>query len=686
MDEIISMRRWLLWTEARRNDETTKQPIAPWITGNYYTPINAHDPNNWTTYDIANQYLKEHGNENIGLAIDLGDGIVGIDLDKCIDENGRFTKEAEDIVSMTDSYVEISPSGKGLHILGFGAIPKALIHRKGNFNLEIYSDGRFFTFTGRAMKGRTELRNMQDLLDELYAEYDSAVVDIERIKKGVKKGERDDAGIKLATWYRRKGLSDSETLEKMIEWNAKNDPPLPINEVFGKVSSAFRRPEPYGWRYTIQPEVESEDKTKAEKIANQIMQKYRFKTATDTKTIYAYHDGIYRDDGEVIIEQEVENSGEKVTNHLVNEVIGHIQRLTYIDRDEFNKTNALPVANGIIDLDDDFTLHEFDPEKIFTYKLDIEYDPYADCPKIKKFINDVAQKEDIDTIQEFLGYCLYPGLPAHKSLWLYGTGANGKTQFTELIQMLVGEGNTADVELDQLDGGHRFEVARLYGKMVNIVSEPMSHKELRTPLFKKLTGGDSVEGELKNKQNKIRFKNFAKFVIDGNKFPKVDDDTYAFWRRILAIKFINKFEGENNIKNIARQLWSDARERSGFLNWCLDGLRRLKNNNWEFSESKSMEETKLEFQKQSDPVMAFITDMCEIKEGAEISKEELYNKFKDYCDENGLFIVEQRLFTRHLQETPRVRMKKKSTAGGKWFWIGIGLKDEENKNEPKGWF
>lgn len=66
-------------------------------------------------------------------------------LDYAIDENGKLTKEAEDIVEALDSYTEISPSGKGLHIFCKGTLPPGRL-RKGN--IEMYSSDRFFTVTG----------------------------------------------------------------------------------------------------------------------------------------------------------------------------------------------------------------------------------------------------------------------------------------------------------------------------------------------------------------------------------------------------------------------------------------------------------------------------------------------------------------------------------------------------------
>lgn len=681
-EELSTRKIWLLWAELKRGDDSTKIPIAPWITGTYHTPINAHDQNNWTTYEEAEQYQRDANVQSVGLAFEICDGIVGIDLDDCIDADGKISDFASDLVKKTDTYVEISPSGTGLHILGLGRKRKALIHTGTSQKIEIYSENRFFTFTGKGFKeGRTELTNIDDLLDELYSQYEKGEVDIDQLLQGVKEGERNDAGIKIATWYRRKGLDKKDALNKLMDWNAKNDPPLNLQEIGHIVDSAYRRDEPYGWRYTPPPDGGKKSK-RAGELAVHLLNKHKFITADDTETVYRYDDGIYRDDGESIIKTEVEELvGDETTNYLVNEVIGHIKRVNRVKREEFNKWNALPVKNGVIDLEDGFKYRKFDPEEIYTYRLDIEYDPEADCPKIKEFINQVVDGEDRLTIQEYIGYCLYPKMPSQVSLWLYGSGANGKTTLANLIRMFVGRENNAGVMLSDLAPDRRFDLIDFYGKMVNIVSEPTTRKELETSRFKQLTGGDEIKGEIKGKQKKIKFVNYAKFIIVANDLPQVKDDTHAFWRRLIMIGFPHKFEGNDAVKNLAEKLWSDEKERSGMLNYALAGLKRLMNNNWEFTINKKMEEMKLEYRRLSDSCRSFIEERCEVKGGEVIPKDEVYQQYVRYCEEEGLIKKDIRALTGKIKELRGVEeMLKRMDGIPKRCWVNLAIKDtDENK-------
>lgn len=115
-----------------------KKPFNP-ATGK---AAKAGRPDTWVTFDRA---VKASGSyDGIGFEFN-NNGIVGIDLDKVLTAEGTLLPEAAGIVEMLDSYTEISPSGKGLHIFVNGDIPVS--GRRKGF-IEVYKAGRYFTMTG----------------------------------------------------------------------------------------------------------------------------------------------------------------------------------------------------------------------------------------------------------------------------------------------------------------------------------------------------------------------------------------------------------------------------------------------------------------------------------------------------------------------------------------------------------
>jgi hypothetical protein len=117
-------------------------------------------------FDVALQALQVD-NTLSGLGfIFKGDGLVGIDMDDCI-QNGQVHPSALELLrSANCGYVEISPSGQGLH--GIGRCPELSQDIKSKrifdgYGVEVYKCNSYFTITANLLpdiKGNAELREM----------------------------------------------------------------------------------------------------------------------------------------------------------------------------------------------------------------------------------------------------------------------------------------------------------------------------------------------------------------------------------------------------------------------------------------------------------------------------------------------------------------------------------------------
>ena len=178
---------------------------------------------------------------------------------------------------------------------------------------------------------------------------------------------------------------------------------------------------------------------------------------------------------------------------------------------------------------------------IFLKKIPIKYNPNADCPKIKEFINQIMREEDVVVLQELAGYCLWKDYPIQKAFALVGEGSNGKSTFLRLLTKLLGKENVSSISLQDLVN-NRFAVANLYGKLANIFADLPPEILKDTAKFKMLTGGDIITAEKKFK-NPFKFYNYAKLIFSCNRLPVTYDDTTAFFRRWVIINFPNTFDG-----------------------------------------------------------------------------------------------------------------------------------------------
>jgi putative DNA primase/helicase len=134
--------QWVNWRYEERDGTLTKVPYSP-RTGRR---ASSTDLMTWASFEEVVEALEGGRYDGIGFVFCSGDPFVGIDLDKCRNaETGDVEEWAQQIIdSITDKYVEISPSGKGVHIITCGRLRGG--RKKGN--LEVYGQEKFLTFTG----------------------------------------------------------------------------------------------------------------------------------------------------------------------------------------------------------------------------------------------------------------------------------------------------------------------------------------------------------------------------------------------------------------------------------------------------------------------------------------------------------------------------------------------------------
>ncbi len=425
-----------------------------------------------------------------------------------------------------------------------------------------------------------------------------------------------------------------------------------------------------------------------EKIVEKIKERETFVTFRDNESIYYFKDGIYVRNGETRIKELVHELLEgKETTQQVNEIIGKIQRSTYIDRSIFtdNNEHKIVVENGILNLE---TL-ELSPHSHGFYsltKFPVIYDSTKKCDKILKFLSETVKPGDVPTLQEWVGYNLWTtGYPAQKAMILVGEGGNGKSTFIGFIEALIGRENRSSVSLQELEE-NRFASHDLYGKAANLYPD-LPDKDLRsTGKFKMLTGGDPIRAENKHVKA-FTFRNYAKLTFSCNKIPRVYDDTTAFFRRFIIIEFPNCFEGsDKEDRDLKEKITSDKDEMSGFLNWALDGLARLRANGWHFSDNKTVEEVKEEYTVMSNPYKAFV-DHCVIQDSDLIApKDKVYEAYKKHCDKHKMGNVSRDSFFKNLKDIfpPDKLITERPEINGKrvYAFRGIGIRDESKWCTP----
>ncbi|TLP75700.1 phage/plasmid primase, P4 family [Maribacter sp. ACAM166] len=323
----------------------------------------------------------------------------------------------------------------------------------------------------------------------------------------------------------------------------------------------------------------------------------------------------------------------------------------YLPTPESDKDTVLiNLLNGTFEISPQGTnLRPFDSSDFITYQLPFEYNPNATAPLFESYLNKVLpDKERQKVLAEYLGFVFIKhgsnALKEEKALILYGTGANGKSVFFEVVSALLGNDNISSYSLQSLTNDNGYFRAKLANKLVNYASE--INGKLEASIFKQLVSGEPVEARLPYGQPFI-LKQYAKLIFNCNELPKDVEHTTAYFRRFLIIPFDVTIPPEEQDKNLHTKIIEN--ELSGVFNWVLDGLNRLLEQR-RFSDCKAAQEAIEQYKTESNSVQMFLNenDYEKSPDEHELIKD-LYAEYKAFCIEDGMTPFKKSNFIKQLQ-------------------------------------
>ena len=224
-DALTHLKTLPLWVVYGFDTKKPKSPYNP-LTA---TGAQANNPATWATYDEAIAFAERHGlfeNRIGGVGIEFANGLAGIDMDGVVLPDGTLTDWAREVVELMDSYTELSPSGRGLHILftvsePLDALREFLGNKDGRkdskLGLELYIARHYFTVTGNVYGEMKPLAERTKEFKAVYTKYlAKPVIELEKPKPTssidtapVSKGAMTPQG----TYVRPADLPDNELWE-----------------------------------------------------------------------------------------------------------------------------------------------------------------------------------------------------------------------------------------------------------------------------------------------------------------------------------------------------------------------------------------------------------------------------------------------------------------------------------------
>ena len=168
--ELRACPNWICWQAVAQPrpddpDHIGKIPIDPITGGN----AKSNDPGTWSDFDTAVKAAERF----TGIGFMFGNSpYFGVDIDGVEADIREFIEGGNGIVSefvhALQSYAELSPSGKGIHILCRGTLPNGS-RRRGK--VEMYESGRFFTVTGNTIGGYDGVSDCTEAIKPLHEKY-----------------------------------------------------------------------------------------------------------------------------------------------------------------------------------------------------------------------------------------------------------------------------------------------------------------------------------------------------------------------------------------------------------------------------------------------------------------------------------------------------------------------------------
>jgi putative DNA primase/helicase len=283
------------------------------------------------------------------------------------------------------------------------------------------------------------------------------------------------------------------------------------------------------------------------------------------------------------------------------------------------------------------------PEDYVTWRVECEYDPKAQCPYWERMLKDsMPNRKTIDIVQEFAGSTLLISRPRElrRALVLTGPSNVGKSQLITVMSGVLCNGNPITVPFDMLENAH--------GTMPFLRLEPwVLHEAFDqakwhfSATVKALLSADEININIKNGPMKAH--RYRGAIMWATNFPpQFKEASRALEQRLLIIRMHHVFSDKNSTgaaKEAYAKGYSSAaelildKERPGYLNWALAGLKRLQERG-HFEQTEEMLDAKHDMHLQSNLIAAMVEEMVEFDQDMMVSSSDFYAAFTGWWRES----------------------------------------------------
>lgn len=454
----------------------------------------------------------------------------------------------------------------------------------------------------------------------------------EIIENGAKENQRNRSLFRVACYYKSKGLSEKEILNLVLKVNEKTKPPLGENEILNIIKSSIK------YKNTKNPFSNFDMIVRAKAFIQDCPlfydkarlwwkweEQFCWKNIDETDILNEYLD--YTEQPGI------------ASSKIQNEIINALKLVGRKNQPKAAKVKYIQFKDKVVNIENS-EIYYVEDRFFFTNPIPWEIGETDETPTMDRLFEEWVGKEYIKTLYEIIAYCCLRNYPIQVLFCFIGGGRNGKTQYQKVLQNFIGKDNVCSTELDLLLN-NRFESFKLYKKLACSLGETNFGILSNTSLLKKLTGGDLIGFEKKNKDPFDDY-NYAKILINSNSLPSTQDTSEGFYRRWVIIDFPNQFkEGKDIIKIIPEIEYN---------NLCRKVINILPNllNRGSFTNQGTIKDRKEKYIEASNPLPLFVEKFCDIHSGTWVRYSEFYSGYCLYLSKRNRRVVSRQEFSKFL--------------------------------------
>ena len=348
------------------------------------------------------------------------------------------------------------------------------------------------------------------------------------------------------------------------------------------------------------------------------------------------------------LDVEIERACRELRLASANRVVSEARSWILRDPDLARATVAwdehggIPTRSGLLD-PVSRGLRPMKGEDFATHRVEAEYRPGADCPWWRTLLSDVFEGDEgaIGFLQEAVGAALINRKPRSmtRAVVFVGDSNSGKSSVMTTIAGLLSDDVNA-TPFDQLENPHGN--TKFLQRSPWILHEAFDQSKWHsTAMVKAILSGDPINVNIKNGPMVTTVYRGAVFW-GANTSPQFKESTKAIESRVKQVNCHRTFDQLHPVgaSREAQRLGYDgaaqmilATERSGMLNWALDGWVRLSARGG-FVDTPEMADAARAMRRDSNLAMAFIEECVTFNPDRMVGRPDFYGAYTAWWHEN----------------------------------------------------